>query len=94
MRSYENMIILYPEVSEEERDQFLEKIKATVERNDGQIDEIKDWGRRKLAYPIKDYREGLYSIVYFSGDTSAVDELEHLYKVSEEVLRFLFIRLN
>ncbi len=94
LRSYENMIILHPELSDEEREQFLEKVKSTVEKNQGVIEELKDWNRRKLAYPIQDYREGHYHIVYFSGNNHVLEELERFYRVSDEVLRFLFIRLE
>jgi len=94
MRSYENMIILNPELSEEEQEEFLEKIKATVEKNKGKIDEIKNWNKRKLASPIQDYREGNYYIIYLSGENHLIEELERFYKINEEVLRYLFIRVE
>jgi len=94
LRNYESICIIQPELEEEERDNYLQSIKEAIETNEGSISEIKDWGRRKLAYPIKDQQEGHYYIVYFSGNSNTTEELERFFKVSEEVLRFMIIRLD
>jgi len=94
VRFYESVCIIDSELGEEEKENFLQSVKEAIENNEGSVSEIKDWGNRKLAYPIKDQQEGHYYIIYFSGNSVTTSELERFFKFSEEVLRYMFIRLE
>lgn len=94
MASYENMLILRHDLEDEEREKLLEKIKLSVQRTGGEVTQVIDWGKRRLSYEIKDTHEGHYFLVYFHGDRAVLKELEHFYRVNDEVLRFMIISLE
>jgi small subunit ribosomal protein S6 len=76
-----------------------EAIKAMVERfsnlivsEGGEIENIDEWGKRRLAYPIQDFREGYYVLMNFKADPQLPSELERNYKITDEVIRYIIIR--
>jgi len=95
MRRYEVVVILAPTLTEEEVEQSTETFKKAAEEKGAQIAEIEQWGRRKLAYPIKRHTEGIYIILTLEeSSTDAVGELERRFKVSDSVIRFLTVRVD
>jgi small subunit ribosomal protein S6 len=60
----------------------------------GSITEVKQWGRKKLAYPIKNHNEGNYVLTIFKMDPNLTAELESSLELSEEILRHLLVRLS
>jgi small subunit ribosomal protein S6 len=91
-RDYELGFILNPEVSEEQTRAILERIERIVSNYDGQVVRVNQWGRRRLAYPIKHYRDGNYVFIDMILAPETVLELDRTLKVSEEVLRHLIKR--
>ncbi len=91
-RDYELGFILNPEVSEEQTRAILERIERIVSNYDGQVVRVNQWGRRRLAYPIKHYRDGNYLFIDMTLAPETVLELDRTLKVSEEVLRHLIKR--
>jgi len=88
-------VILAPTLTEEEVEQSTETFKKAAEEKGAQIAEIEQWGRRKLAYPIKRHTEGIYLILTLEeSSTDAVGELERRFKVSDSVIRFLTVRVD
>ena len=95
MRRYELVVVLSPQVADEEVPDALERlVKRPVEAQGGQLQETDHWGRRKLAYPIQSHLEGNYVVTQLSLDPSQTKELERGLKISEEVIRHLLIRLD
>ncbi len=95
MRRYEVAIVLAPTLTEEEVEQSTETFKKAAEEKGAQIAEIEQWGKRKLAYPIKKHTEGIYVIVTLEElSAEAVGELERRFKVSDSVIRFLTVRID
>ncbi len=95
MRRYEVAIVLAPTLTEEEVEQSTETFKKAAEEKGAQIAEIEQWGKRKLAYPIKKHTEGIYIIVTLEElSAEAVGELERRFKVSDSVIRFLTVRID
>lgn len=92
VRDYETTFVLQPDLEEETRENIIERIKDVITSNDGEIKEIDTWGTRKLAYEIDDCNSGYYTIIYFTGRTGIVEELEHSFKIIGNVLRHLIIR--
>ena len=70
----------------------IDKVKAYVERFGGQITNIDEWGKRRLAYEINDRTEGFYYLVNFKADSEFPKELERQYKITEGILRTIVIR--
>lgn len=95
MRRYEMVVIITPDVAEDEVDDAVERlIKRPIENEGGTVDEVDMWGRRKLAYPIQKHLEGTYVLTHLQMDPNSTTELERGLQISEEVLRHLLIRLE
>ena len=94
MRDYELVVIISPEVAEEEIPVTIEKIHRFIGERGGSISEVNQWGKRKLAYPIKHFMEGNYVLTHFKMDPRLTAELEASLGISEEVLRHLLVRLD
>ncbi len=91
-RDYELGFILNPEVSEEQSNAILERIQQIVNNHDGQVVRINQWGRRRLAYPIRHQRDGFYVFFDMILTPETVSELDRNLKVTEEILRHIIIR--
>lgn len=95
MRRYEMVVIITPDVAEGDVDDAVERlIKRPVEGGGGSLEEIDNWGRRKLAYPIEKHLEGNYVLTHLQLDPQKTTDLERSLQISEEVLRYLLIRLE
>lgn len=92
MRKYETMYILRPTMEEEARTQTVERFNALVAEQGGTMTEVKEWGIRKMAYPIQDFKEGYYVLLHFDAEPEAVAELERVFKITDDVIRYMTIR--
>ncbi len=94
MRLYENVLILHPELDEEQIDSHIERFTAIVDRLHGQLAKIEKWGKKKLAYPVKKHRYGFYVLLRFHGTPELIGELERNYRLMDTVLRYLTVHLE
>lgn len=92
MREYELVVVIDPELEEEQFTAALDKIRQSVSNRGGEVVDVDRWGRKKLAYPIKNRLEGNYVVNHIRLDPSQTAELESSLRLSEEVLRHLLIR--
>ena len=81
-------------LSEEEKVANLEKVKELIARFGGEVTNVDDWGKRKLAYEINKQKEGFYYFIQFNAETSTPAELESRLRITETVLRYLIVRLD
>lgn len=88
--NYEALYILDPALGEEEITALVEKFKGVVEAN-GTVSEIDQWGKRRLAYPINDEEEGVYTVIKFTSEPSFPAELDRVYKITDGVLRTMIV---
>ena len=93
MNKYESMYILKPDLDEETRKSLIDKFKSLVEENGGKVDNVDEWGVRKLAYEINYISEGYYVLMTFESNPEFPDELQRVYNINDSVLRFNVIRL-
>ncbi|WP_425448726.1 30S ribosomal protein S6 [Dethiothermospora halolimnae] len=91
MRKYEAMFIFTPELEEEKRNSVFDKMKGIIESN-GSIEDIDEWGMRKLAYEINDYKEGYYIVVNFESEKEVIDEMERVSRITDEIIRHMVIK--
>ena len=89
---YETMFILNPDQDQEKTEEILNNFRGTIEKLKGEVGEIEDWGVRRLAYEINKLKEGHYFLAKFSSGASLVPELEHFFRVTDGVMRYLVIR--
>ena len=91
MRSYEMMLAINPQLEDEKLDSLLNKVKKVVKDSKGEVTKIDKWGKRKLAYEIKDFNEAIYVVLKFNADEKKISELERIMKLEERVIRYLLI---
>ena len=92
MKNYELALVFIPTLSEEDKLANLEKVKELIVRFGGEITNVDDWGKRKLAYEINKTKEGFYYFVQFNAETSTPAEVESRLRITETVLRYLIVR--
>jgi small subunit ribosomal protein S6 len=89
--SYEAMIVFSLNNGDEGINELLEKFKALVEDN-GTLESVDEWGKRRLAYPINDEPEGYYALFNFTSEAQFPAELERIVSITDGVLRSLVIK--
>lgn len=94
MRDYELVVIISPEIADEEIPATIDKVSQFIIERGGAITEVNQWGRRKLAYPIRDFMEGNYVLTQFKIEPGLTAELEASLGIWEEILRHLLVRLS
>jgi len=94
MRRYELMLVMRPDTPDEQVDAIVDKATKSVTTSGGQIVKRSPWGRRRLAYPIGQNREGSYHILLFDAPPDSVLELERGLNITEEVMRHLVTRVE
>ncbi len=94
LRDYELVLIISPEVVEEKIGATIDNITQFITGKGGVIADAEQWGKRKLAYPIKHFLEGNYVLTRFKMRPKLTKELKANLQISEEVLRHLLIKLG
>lgn len=92
MELYELMLIIRPDLETEEHQEVLKGLSDTIAKNNGVVNTVLDWRKRRLSYEIAKHREGHYYIVYFNGPGSIIPEIEHYFKVTDAFIRFMIVR--
>jgi small subunit ribosomal protein S6 len=92
MNKYELAVVVSAKIEDEERVQVIEKVKALVERFGGQISDIDEWGKKRLAYEIQKMKEGFYYFIHFESEATAPAEIEKRIRIMDNVLRYLCVR--
>lgn len=88
--NYEVVFILNPNLSEEATATLVEKFKALIESK-GTLNEVNEWGKRHLAYPINDLNEGYYVLMTFTSTPDLPAELDRVLRITEGVMRSLIV---
>ncbi len=90
MRNYEIAYIADPELDDEALAELEAKVKGWIEAAGGKLGKIDRWGKRRLAYPIKKKTDGHYVFIYADMPTEAPAIIERDFRLSEQILRFMF----
>lgn len=93
MNKYELVLIFKPELSEEDRNTVFSRIQQVIDGN-GKLEEVHDWGKRKLAYEINYIKEGYYYIVNFDLDPQFVKEIERRCRLFDQIIRYMVVRVD
>ncbi|MDD2503009.1 MAG: 30S ribosomal protein S6 [Clostridia bacterium] len=94
MNRYESIYVIRPTVEEEGIKALVERFSNLIQQEGGQVENVDEWGKRRLAYPIDDLNEGYYVLVNFSAESDLPEELERNYKITDDILRYLTIRID
>jgi small subunit ribosomal protein S6 len=92
MRKYEIMYIIRPNIEEEAKKALTERFSTILTENGAEVAEAKEWGKRRLAYEINDFRDGYYQLVKVNATPAAVEEFSRLAKINEDILRHIVIK--
>ena len=92
MNKYELAVVVSANLEDEQRTATVDKVKALVERFNGNITEVDDWGKKKLAYEIQKMKEAYYYFIRFEADENAPAEIESRIRIMDGVIRFLVVR--
>ena len=92
MYDYELVAIISPEVDEEGMSKIVDKVTQSINSRGGAVEEIKNWGRRKLAYPVRKFMEADYILARFKLMPKSVKELEREISASGDILRCLVVK--
>jgi small subunit ribosomal protein S6 len=93
-RQYELVYILPPETTEQQAAELHEQIEAIVTRMHGAIEKSENWGRKKLAYDIGRYKEGVYVLEVINGSGELMKEIDRRLRVMEQVVRHMIVRVD
>ena len=91
MRDYELVIIVAPEIDETATAEVVEKVKSWITEVGGSIESFEEWGRQKLAYLVRNNKEGQYYLFNLKLEPTAVVNLERNFRLQESIMRFLII---
>ena len=92
MNKYEVAVVVTAQITDEERAAVVEQVKAYIARRGGNVTEVEDWGKRRLAYEIAKQSEGYYYFVKVDAEPTMSVELEKDLLIMENVLRYLIVR--
>lgn len=92
-QQYETTMILNTKLGEDGVNALIEKFKALISEH-GTIDNLEDWGKRRLAYEIADEQEGYYVMITFTSKPEFPAELDRIYKITDGVLRSLIVAVE
>lgn len=87
MRKYEGLFI-FESGSGQDAKKIEKIISEVIEKQDGKIEQVTDWGRRKFGYLIKKKREGIFCLVNFTLDPGQMSRIESLFNLNEQILKF------
>jgi len=91
VRQYETGFVLSPALSEEETSQFVQQMAEIVAQKKGRMVKQDVWGKRRLAFPIKRFQEGVYVFFTYDGPGDVATELERRFKQTDSVIRFMTV---
>lgn len=94
MRTYELVFISSPNSTEEDITKLTSQIEHAVTDRGGKIVKIEPWGRRKLAYRIDKFDEGIYTLVHIEGTGQEIAEAERRLRVNDSVIRYMSVRTD
>jgi len=92
MRKYEIMYIIRPNIEDEAKKALVERFDNVLNNQGAEIIESKEWGKRRLAYEIQDFRNGYYHIINVNAEPVAVQEFDRLAKINGDIIRHIVVR--
>jgi small subunit ribosomal protein S6 len=89
MKAYELLFFVNPALEEEVREATLARIDATITQQGGVIDNVDEWGKRKLAFEVDKLTDGDYYLIDFHAEPTSIAELDRVLRITDAVMRFM-----
>lgn len=93
MNKYESVVIINPNVDEEGVKSLVKKFTDLI-NTDGKVEKVDELGKKKLAYEVQKNKEGYYVVFYFEANPNLIAELERNYRITDEVIKFMSIKVE
>ena len=93
-RTYELMFIVRPDMPEEDQDKLISTLESVVTNSGGTVKNVEKMGKRRLAYVVRRFHDGLYMLLTVEGGGALIHELERRLRVTEPVIKFLTVRVD
>src|SRR5215471_6338285 len=93
-RTYELMFILRPDMTEEDQDKLIANLEGQVGTAGGTVKSVEWMGKRRLAYLVRKFQDGIYVLMVLEGDGAMVKEVERRLRVTEPVIKFITVRVD
>lgn len=94
MRDYELIFIVQPDVDDQGLDAVVERVGAIITGQGGEVSKTEPWGKRRLAYPIRRFRDGYYVRMETKLQPDSIREIEHDFRLTEPLMRHLIVRMD
>ena len=92
MNKYELAVVVSAKIEDDERTATIDKVKATIERFGGQITNVDDWGKKRLAYEVQKMKEAFYYFIQFDAESTVPAEIESRVRIMYNVIRYLCVK--
>ena len=92
MNKYELAVVVNAKIEDDARTATIEKVKELIARFGGNVTDVDEWGKKRLAYEIQKMKEGFYYFITFESDSNCPNEVEQRVRIMENVIRYLCIR--
>ena len=92
MSKYELAVVVSAKLEDDARAEVIEKVKALVTRFGGNITEVDEWGKKRLAYEIQKMKEAYYYFIHFESETTTPGEIEERIRIMDGVIRYLCVK--
>jgi small subunit ribosomal protein S6 len=93
-RTYELMFIVRPDMTDEDLDKLISTLQSAVPTSGGSIVKVEKMGKRRLAYTVRRFHDGIYVLIVVEGGGAVIHELERRLRVTEPVIKFLTVRVD
>jgi small subunit ribosomal protein S6 len=93
-RTYELMFIVRPDMAEEDLDKLISTLETAVSSSGGTMKNVEKMGKRRLAYTVRRFHDGMYILLTVEGSGGLIHELERRLRVTEPVLKFISVRID
>jgi len=92
LRKYEVVYIIRPDLDEDNNTAVIDRFSDLVTNQGGEVLKIDKWGKRRLAFEVKDFREGYYVVMHIDAESQVASELDRVFKISDSVIRHIIVR--
>jgi small subunit ribosomal protein S6 len=93
-RTYELMFIVRPDMTDEDLDKLISTLQSVVPASGGAVQKVEKMGKRRLAYTVRRFNDGIYVLMVVEGGGAVIHELERRLRVTEPVIKFLTVRID
>lgn len=92
MKAYELLFFVAPSIDEETRLAVMKRIETAITADNGTIDNVDNWGKRKLAYEVNGLTDGDYTLIDFHANPESIAELDRVLRITDAVERFMIVK--